>query len=82
MEGIDFASTAGETPWAVIWKEADTSCFRDFLLTFGLSVSAEQALEKVLARLEGDPVFRRRHSGGTFYPVPLHMSVENPRRPG
>lgn len=68
--------------WAVVWKEAETSRFRDFLLSFGLSVSAEEALSKVARRLEGDPNFRRDHAGGTFYAVPTHLRVENPRRPG
>ncbi len=80
--GFGVARRLKEAAWAVVWKEEDTSCFRDFLLTFGLSASAEEAMAKVERRLTADPRFRRQHAGGTFYPVPIHMGVRNERRPG
>lgn len=67
--------------WAVFWKEEGTSHFRDFLVTFGLAVKPEQAMERVATRLRCDPDFAHKHQGGTFYPVPVHMGISNPRRP-
>ena len=42
---------------------------------FGLSATAEEALEKVEGRLRGDPFFRRRYSGGVFKVVPYHLGI-------
>lgn len=47
------------------------------MCVFGLSPTAESALEKVEQRLKGDPFFRRRWSGGAFRPVPYHLGIVN-----
>lgn len=66
--------------WAVFWKEDGTSHFRDFIVTFGYSISEQQAMERVAARLKGDPFFARENGGGTFFPVPVHAGIAVPRR--
>ena len=47
------------------------------MAVFGLSRSAEAALEKVEMRLKGDPFFRRRWAGGVFRPIPYHLGIAN-----
>lgn len=47
-------------------------------MSFGLSFSAAEALDKVERRLQNDPLFRRDHGGGVFYAVPLHYNVPVP----
>jgi hypothetical protein len=63
--------------WAVVWKQ-DGRAVRDFLLSFGLSTSPEEAMSKVESRLKNDPRFRRDYGGGVFYPVALHINVPVP----
>ena len=65
--------------WAVVWR-GDGRGVKDFLWSFGLSGSAEEALAKVEARLSADPFFRRRWSGGVFYPLRIDLNVPVPRR--
>lgn len=67
-------------PFAVIWRGEEPGHFKDFLRTFGLSVSPDEAEAKVRRRLAGDPAFRRRHEGGTFLVVDVRRAVPNPRR--
>ena len=47
------------------------------MCVFGLSDTAESAMEKVADRLKGDPFFRRRFTGGAFVPIPYHLSIVN-----
>ena len=44
---------------------------------FGLSSTAESALEKVEMRLKGDPFFKKRWAGGAFRPIPYHLGIVN-----
>lgn len=78
--GWNGARALREEGWAVFWKAEGTSHFRDFLVTFGYAVSAEQAMERVATRLRNDPFFARENAGGTFYPVPAHAGIQVPRR--
>ena len=58
--------------WAIVWKEDKTSVLKDFIISFGLCPSKEEALGKVEARLKADPLFRRKHAGGVFYALSAH----------
>lgn len=51
-----------------------TSCIR----TFGVFDSPEQALEAVARKLSGDPFFRQKFSGGTFYTKDIRLFVRCP----
>lgn len=44
-------------------------------VVFGLSGTAEEAMERVAKRLVGDPSFKKRWAGGAFRPIPYHLGI-------
>jgi hypothetical protein len=68
--------------WCVVWKRNGTAEFRDCLMSFGISDSPEQAMEKVLRKLRGDSKFALLMGDGIFYPIPTHMGVLNKKVAG
>lgn len=64
--------------WCVIWKRYGSSEFKDLLLSFGFSESYEEAVEKVVAKLDADPFWARRWRGGVFHPVLISAGVKVP----
>lgn len=61
------------------WKVKRIESRSDFpegpTAVFGISATAEAALEKVEMRLKGDPYFKRRYRGGVFKVVPYHLGI-------
>jgi hypothetical protein len=51
-------------------------------MSFGISDSPEQAMEKVLRKLRGDSKFALLMGDGIFYPIPTHMGVLNKKVAG
>lgn len=79
-QGIIDTSTRFERggAWSVVWKEHGTSRYKDLLLSFGFSGSYEEAVEKVVVKLDSDPFWARGFRGGVFFPVLVSAGVKVP----
>lgn len=68
--------------WCVIWKKNGSAEFRDCLLSFGISDTPEEAMEKTFLKLRGDTKYALLMGDGIFYPIPIHLGVLNKKVPG
>lgn len=63
--------------WTVFWKRHGSATdFKDLLLTVGLCKGYEEAIEKVILKLDADPFWAREFRGGVFYPVLISAGVK------
>jgi len=67
--------------WAIVWKRYGGSSidFRDCLLSFGFSKTPEEAIDRVLVKLDADPYWARQWQGGVFHPILISAGVKVPK---
>jgi hypothetical protein len=62
-------------PWRVLRFVRNHGLSDARNVCFGLSETAESAMEKVEAEIRSDPEFAMRWRGGAFRPVPYHLGI-------